>query len=310
MKPLDSKLRDLLAGRYALGVMQAGARLRFEAWLRYDPNLRQLTQRWERQLDGLNAGLEPVVPPVSVWQAIQRRVVPATKRNESVTASGFSVGQLRGWRSLALFASLTAVMLGGWIVAPRDAVPPPMNLAVLTGASGATYLMCNDPISRKAAFEVLADAAIPDDKDAELWLLPANGAPQSMGLLPRKGRMVKTVSVEILAQFGTAKGLAVSIEPKGGSPTGSPTGPIPFQGKLINLWTKPASTTTTVAYQPPMKSPMKSMSPPSRSTAEVLSAVSGVENKAIDTLSGVSVESILRLQQVLRDSQTNAGGEV
>ncbi|MGB0723759.1 MAG: hypothetical protein ACPGU7_15325, partial [Gammaproteobacteria bacterium] len=31
--------------------------------------------------------------------------------------------------------------------------------------------------------------------------------------------------------------LAVSIEPKGGSPSGAPTGAIPYSGRVIGMWT-------------------------------------------------------------------------
>lgn len=331
MKPLDDNLRDLLAGRYALGVMQAGARRRFESWLRYDQGLRRLTRRWERQLDGLNQNLTPVSPPARVWQRLEQRISPAHTASKDTPVQGVHLSNgWQGWRSFALFASLVAVMLGGWIVYPHKphrAVPPPINLAVLSGDTGAMYVMCSDPVSHKAAFEVLAKAAIPDDKDAELWLLPANGAPRSMGLLPREGRMVKTVRAEILAQFAGAKGLAVSVEPKGGSPTGGPTGPIPYQGKLMNFWSRPASATATLAYTSPMPvldspSRLRQTSASSHARTGGVASASFVASRHATTYpvvsdkssnsfpSTVPLQTILRLQQILRNSPTKTGGEI
>jgi len=65
-------------------------------------------------------------------------------------------------------------------------------------------------------------------RSLELWALPASGAPRSLGLISardasvvQRGRVSKDVT-----------GLAVSLEPAGGSPTGAPTGPVLFVGEL------------------------------------------------------------------------------
>jgi anti-sigma-K factor RskA len=69
-------------------------------------------------------------------------------------------------------------------------------------------------------------------KDLELWLIsPAVPAPRPLGLIA-KG----TLSVDLgpLAARALASGvLAVSLEPAGGSPTGSPTGPVLYQGRIL-----------------------------------------------------------------------------
>ena len=69
----------------------------------------------------------------------------------------------------------------------------------------------------------------------ELWLIPADGKPRSVGLL----RADQTVTLTLPAEFAAfAKGdavLAVSLEPPGGSTTGLPTGPVIATGKLTSL---------------------------------------------------------------------------
>ena len=66
----------------------------------------------------------------------------------------------------------------------------------------------------------------------ELWLLPADRPPVSLGLLEPAGdnRRPLTPEVERMLQAGAM--LAVSLEPPGGSPTGQPTGPVVSTGKL------------------------------------------------------------------------------
>jgi len=63
-------------------------------------------------------------------------------------------------------------------------------------------------------------------KSYELWALPRGGAPVSLGLLPAAGRTERTLSEPQRVALLAADKVAVSIEPAGGSPTGSPTGPI------------------------------------------------------------------------------------
>jgi anti-sigma-K factor RskA len=62
--------------------------------------------------------------------------------------------------------------------------------------------------------------SVPSDKDLELWALAEGETkPRSLGVLPAGGRQLTAVllcNTQIL----------VSLEPRGGSPTGQPTGPV------------------------------------------------------------------------------------
>ncbi len=63
-------------------------------------------------------------------------------------------------------------------------------------------------------------------KALELWILPAQGNPVSLGLLPTSGEARRPLTAAQRAALAGAKQLAVSLEPSGGSPTGLPTGPV------------------------------------------------------------------------------------
>ena len=68
----------------------------------------------------------------------------------------------------------------------------------------------------------------------ELWAVPPQGTPRSLGLISSNGVTVvarEKLPRQVLQQANTSA-LAVSIEPPGGSPTGAPTGPVVFAGKL------------------------------------------------------------------------------
>ena len=72
------------------------------------------------------------------------------------------------------------------------------------------------------------------DKSFELWLLPAaDRPPVSLGLMPSQGR--RGFTFEDTQIWPDAKGLAISVEPRGGSPTGSPTGPVVYLAPLLPI---------------------------------------------------------------------------
>jgi anti-sigma-K factor RskA len=113
----------------------------------------------------------------------------------------------------------------------------------------AQVAMIADPQSAKTAWMV---SVMPDqkmlkvtamgtppmaaDRSMELWMLPAGGqAPISLGLLPMSGTMMMPVEEGKRRVLAQATGLAVSLEPKGGSPTGAPTGPVMYQAALYPL---------------------------------------------------------------------------
>jgi anti-sigma-K factor RskA len=72
-------------------------------------------------------------------------------------------------------------------------------------------------------------------KALEVWLVPPDGAPRSLGLLPSPegGTTVALNLPHDTAEALAASKLAVSLEPSGGSATGLPTGPVLFSGAVI-----------------------------------------------------------------------------
>lgn len=67
-------------------------------------------------------------------------------------------------------------------------------------------------------------------------MLPGNGAkPVSLGLLPASGEAGESLSAIMVSVLKLARGLAVSIEPKGGSPTSLPTGPVVYTAPIASI---------------------------------------------------------------------------
>lgn len=117
-------------------------------------------------------------------------------------------------------------------VAPLPAPAPQQTmLAVLvpTERNGTPFAASIDLADREV--RVVAAGLAREGKDAQLWII-RDGVPHSIGLLDRTGatRLVLPAAERSLP---TADGvLAVSIEPLGGSPTSTPTGPVVASGPL------------------------------------------------------------------------------
>jgi anti-sigma-K factor RskA len=74
-----------------------------------------------------------------------------------------------------------------------------------------------------------------EEQAYELWLLPPGEAPLSVGLLSDDASTELTLDEQLSLLVRPGLGMAVSLEPPGGSPTGAPTGPVVFTGSILEL---------------------------------------------------------------------------
>ena len=221
-------LADALAAEYVTGTMRGGARRRFESLLPAHSALREATLAWSERLMPLTAALAPVEPSGEVWRRISDRL----DRRKSVAAGAWE--RLSFWRGLTAFASVAAIGLAVLLANPRAVAPPVVVVLAATGAA-ASGAAAAAPIVASISGDgttlvtrPIAPVALRADRSLELWAVPAQGAPRSLGLLPG-GSGVVALRGKVLAGTDT---LAVTIEPAGGSPTGAPTGPIVYAGKF------------------------------------------------------------------------------
>jgi anti-sigma-K factor RskA len=110
----------------------------------------------------------------------------------------------------------------------------PAEMALVSDAKGQPlWLISVHPEDRRIDMKAVTANPPPAGKSYELWMLPDNGNPVPMGLMNETGTASESVSAELLAHLATAKGLAISVEPQGGSPTGLPTGPVVYTAALV-----------------------------------------------------------------------------
>jgi anti-sigma-K factor RskA len=212
-------LPDRLAAEYVLGTLSGGARRRFEALLPAHPALRDAVAGWETRLLPMALKAEPVQPPARVWAAIEGRLgwTPAAKAAST---------RLRFWQAFAGAATLAAVVLATTL---RPAPTGAPMIVVLHATQGSETLVAGlSPDRRQLSIQPLQRVALTPDRSLELWALKKEGPPASLGLIAAD----KLTAVNQRALPKDTKGLAVSLEPLGGSPTGAPTGPVLFVGDL------------------------------------------------------------------------------
>lgn len=218
-------LRRALAADYAVGLMPATARRRFDRLLLEDAALRVELGHWQDALASLTGTLPEHPVPDHVWAGIQARIEPQVLHLPVKKPV---------WRNVRLLAAACAVgvaLLVG-VLYPRD--PGVTYNATLLNASQQPALRVQ-AVGDHLQIEVLALAAVEPVQDLELWAVPSAGKPISLGLVPAGGKGRIELSAAQQALLIKPLTLAVSLEPRGGSPTGQPTGPVLYQGQLASL---------------------------------------------------------------------------
>ncbi len=228
----NDPLRQKLAAEYVLGTLKGGARRRFEGWLHNDADLRNITAQWRQRLTPMAEFATPVMPPKRVWHSIEQRLhlSPAVGawqfwRNESVNF----------WRSLGMASSAIAALLVIVMASKTLDAPVISYVASLSDDKAQTaMLLTADSRHRTIDVRPVGNAPVPSDKDLELWAVPKSGNPRSLGLLAERGT-VKLALAEHAIGNDVAL-LAVTLEPKGGSPNpNGPTGPILYKGNWVRM---------------------------------------------------------------------------
>jgi anti-sigma-K factor RskA len=261
----DAPDRDLLAAEYVLGTLEGEEAVAAARLLETDPVFAAAVRAWEERLAPLAAGVPPVPPPPQLWNRIETTMAPSAKLSETTTTTPSAKlsettmaapsaklseattapsanlletttpatvvplalrRRLRIWQASTGAALAIAASLAAFIVlhpaAPRVAVLAPL-------INGAPVLLAT--VEANGVLTVRPDGTItvPDDHDLELWALPAGETrPHSLGVLPAAGR-------RLVATLPSGTQLMVSLEPRGGSPTGEPTGPVMYGGRLTAL---------------------------------------------------------------------------
>ncbi|MGS0741933.1 anti-sigma factor [Glaciimonas sp. GG7] len=244
----NQALTDKLAAEYVLGTLRGGARRRFERHLEDSAALRLTVAEWQDRLHPM-AQLAPAVkPPNKVWLAIEKRLdlqlIAARKRKANFWLS--LRDDLSFWRGLGMVSTTAALILVSLLLT-KQLTPIPVAPVTATAAATAYIAMLSDdkatPIAVVTAAQngamvvkVISPQLVADDKSLELWAVPKSGEgpPRSLGLVAANGSVTLPLPANATPQ--SIPLLAVTLEPKGGSPDPhGPTGPVVFKGAWVQI---------------------------------------------------------------------------
>jgi anti-sigma-K factor RskA len=229
MKYEHPELRERLAAEYALGTLRGLARRRFERLLAGDQTLRDLVQAWELRLNLLAESARAEAPPARVWQRVEQRLGPAPTREGPFARWWNSLGFWRGAGLLAMAATAALVL---YIAAAPAPTPGTRYVAVLIDAEKKPILVARfDAATRELSVRDLRPVVADPAHSRELWIVPAGGAPKSLGLVQDNQTKTVTLSADQAAAVETAI-LAISLEQPGGSTTGAPA-QVLFTGSVV-----------------------------------------------------------------------------
>lgn len=225
--------RDLLAAEYVLGTLEAEAVRKLERERAADPAIAAQVAAWERRLAPLARGTAPVSPPAELWARIEASGFASSAAPAVTPAPGLGD---RIWQSLGFWRISTggalaiAGVLAGLLIVHPGKTPMVMGTITPTHATVPVFVAEVQP-NGSLLIRSLTPVRVAQGKALELWALPAGAkVPMPLGVLPPSGMRVQTAD-----NIGNATELMISLEPEGGSPTGKPTGPVMYQGRLSRV---------------------------------------------------------------------------
>ncbi|HEX8442465.1 MAG TPA: anti-sigma factor [Allosphingosinicella sp.] len=229
---------DVLAAEYVLGLLEGSERSTAEARATADPAFAEQVEAWSVRLAPMLTG-SPVEPPAAVWHAIAAKLAANDDEGTDRTSAA-----IRRWRMATIGASAVAASLALVLVtrpgpapqAPPVAIAPPQQAqAVLVASLGDEKSASAVTIAVEGTGERLLVTPVrlaAGGRAAELWIIPGDGTPRSLGVIGAELPSRVGVPESHRAHIHSGATFAISLEPAGGSPTGAPTGPIAASGKI------------------------------------------------------------------------------
>lgn len=223
----------VLVAEYALGLLDGRERVVMAHRIETEPQLSDEMRMWRDRLSSLDSEFADTAPPAGTFGKIEHRLWGVADK-----PAGW-------WNSLILWrwatsvaAAVAVIALGLNVMLPRpDAQALATQLVAALQAnegSGVEFVAFYDQVSGAVRITSLSGKAF-SDKDYELWYIKGDAPAVSMGVLPINEK--REIPLDAAAKAGIEAGttLAVTLETKGGSPTGVAQGPIVAVGKVTPI---------------------------------------------------------------------------
>jgi anti-sigma-K factor RskA len=222
---------SVLVAEYVLGLLPEAARETLRARLRDEPALRADLSFWRNRLASLDTEFAETAAPAGVWPRLEQRLFTGQAK------AGWW-NSLALWRSVAAGAlAVAAIAVAINLTAPRPdpkAFAAELVAALHAEGSNVSFVALYNSGSGELRITPLSGDQ-PSDRDYELWAIEGDQPARSMGVIAANARNDVKIAPDILVDFGEGTTLAVTLEQKGGSPTGVAQGPIVAAGKATQI---------------------------------------------------------------------------
>jgi anti-sigma-K factor RskA len=227
-----------LAGEYTLGLLESGERLAVERLLSKDPALEAEVLSWRGHFAPLDETAPAVIPSPDLWNRIEAGIARnklAQQRERHEQGSSRAVlsrwwNSLPLWRPMGMAGALTSLILVAFIgqkIAQGPEVP--QLVAVLTAPDGRAAAVVNAYTNGTVQLVPIDAIAVPEGRVLEVWTLQTRErGPVSLAQMDR----ARTIRLDLKGLSPAEVGhlFEITLEPRGGSPTGRPTGPVLMKG--------------------------------------------------------------------------------
>ena len=229
----------LLAAELALGVLEGDALATAKRRLLTDPDFADQVEDWRDRLAAIGLDAPDAIPSEDLWALIEARI---DRAGEPPVADFVPRRQLRRWQIGTVAASAAAVVFAVLLVIPRPTIvdPPvqivaqPAIVAQLRGeGEGPLVAARYDPAT--AQLRLVAQDMDEDPRVPELWIIPADGIPRSLGVIQPAGDTQLVVAEGHRAMLHDGATLAITMEPRATAPHAAPTGPRVAAGKIFGI---------------------------------------------------------------------------
>lgn len=220
-----------MAAELALGVLEGAERAEALRLVIADPDFAAEVKEWQDCLDPLGEDFAEVPPP-NVWSAIEAKLDSEPKTAE--------LAAVRFWRTTAALTTALAACLAGVVLFNSGAlsqaepspaaVPARVAIAQLAGADGTLLAARLDSASGQITIRPMS---LPETSLVpELWIIPDDGVPRSLGLISANGITDVTLSARLRPLVVEGAILAVSLETPQGAPHTAPSSTPIATGKI------------------------------------------------------------------------------
>lgn len=232
--PVEMNDREAMAAELALGLLEGEERAAALRLQLSDADFAASVEAWRDRFAPLAAGYAPVSPPAALWAAIEARLGGEVGSSAVAELPSPTARQLGRWRAVAIGSSaMAAVLLAAIVLRPAPdmapttpptplAVETPVTIAQLAGEPGGALIAAR--FSREPGELMIRSTGIPVGELApELWVIPGDGVPRSLGLVAIDGMTRVAVPVELRGMMTDGATLAITMEPVDGAPHDAPS---------------------------------------------------------------------------------------